>query len=255
MEKDLNYKIIRTIAVPIFNLTLKPKIINADVIPKDGPVLLCGNHLHVWDQFPVICATKRVTHWMAKKEYFDSKLGPFFRATGAICVDRFGDPKKATNEALNYLKNGSAVGLFPEGTRNQYEVARLKFEKLKLQYAQKQDDFYNGKLTIYELKEFGELLQSAKDEIEKSKVTVEKKGNKVIENEELLPFKFGAVSMAQKTDAVIVPFGVTGDYEIGNDNLTVSFGEPFKVGNRDLAEANQELREKVLNLVRNNRRR
>ena len=61
--------------------------------------------------------------------------------------------------------------------------------------------------------------------------------------------------MAQKTDAIIVPFGVTGDYEIGNDNLTVSFGEPFKVGNRDLAEANQELREKVLNLVRNNRRR
>jgi len=30
---------------------------------------------------------------MAKKEYFDGKLGPLFKMTGAISVDRFGDAK------------------------------------------------------------------------------------------------------------------------------------------------------------------
>ena len=56
----------------------------------------------------------------------------------------------------------------------------------------------------------------------------------------LLPFKYGAVSMAKKTDATIVPFAVTGKYEKGG-NLMVRFGEPFKVTNMTLEEANDKL--------------
>ena len=76
--------------------------------------------------------------------------------------------------------------------------------------------------------------------------------NKTIgtENEVLLlPFKFGAVSMAKKTDAMIVPFGIMGDHKVGNHNLTLIFGSPFKVGEMTLEEANNELRERVKNLA------
>ncbi len=250
MKKDFNYKLVRTIAVPTFKLCLKPTIINAENIPETGPVLLCGNHLHVWDQFPVICATKRVTHWMAKKEYFDGKLGPFFKATGAIPVDRFGDPHASTKIAVEYLKNGEVVGIFPEGTRNQYEVAKIELQKLEQELENKEK---SNKTSINELSKLKEKIQNAQNNITIAKETVKKKGNEVIENEELLPFKFGAVSMAQKTNATIVPFAVTGDYEIGNDNLTVRFGEPFKVGNMTLEEANEQLRSKILELVRENR--
>lgn len=250
MKKDFNYKLVRTVAVPTFKLCLKPTIINAENIPETGPVLLCGNHLHVWDQFPVICATKRVTHWMAKKEYFDGKLGPFFKATGAIPVDRFGDPHASTKIAIEYLKNGEVVGIFPEGTRNQYEVAKIELQKLEQELENKEK---SNKTSINELSKLKEKIQNAQSNIIIAKETVQKKGNVVIENEELLPFKFGAVSMAQKTNATIVPFAVTGDYEIGNDNLTVRFGEPFKVGNMTLEEANEQLRSKILELVRENR--
>ncbi len=250
MKKDFNYKLVRTVAVPTFKLCLKPTIINAENIPETGPVLLCGNHLHVWDQFPVICATKRVTHWMAKKEYFDGKLGPFFKATGAIPVDRFGDPHASTEIAIEYLKNGEVVGIFPEGTRNQYEVAKIELQKLEHELESKEK---SNKTSINELSKLKEKIQNAQNNIIIAKETVKKKGNEVIENEELLPFKFGAVSMAQKTNATIVPFAVTGDYEIGNDNLTVRFGEPFKVGNMTLEEANEQLRSKILELVRENR--
>lgn len=250
MKKDFNYKLVRTVAVPTFKLCLKPTIINAENIPETGPVLLCGNHLHVWDQFPVICATKRVTHWMAKKEYFDGKLGPFFKATGAIPVDRFGDPHASTKIAVEYLKNGEVVGIFPEGTRNQYEVAKIELQKLEQELEKKEK---SNKTSINELSKLKEKIQNAQNNITIAKETVKKKGNEVIENEELLPFKFGAVSMAQKTNATIVPFAVTGDYEIGNDNLTVRFGEPFKVGNMTLEEANEQLRSKILELVRENR--
>ena len=69
----------------------------------------------------------------------------------------------------------------------------------------------------------------------------------------LLPFKFGAVSMAKKTGALIVPFAISGEFKIGsNNNLIVSLGEPFKV-NGDLEEANNHLRDIILDLLEENK--
>jgi 1-acyl-sn-glycerol-3-phosphate acyltransferase len=47
----------------------------------------------------------------------------------------------------------------------------------------------------------------------------------------LLPFKFGAVSMAKKTKATLVPFSVTGDYKFRSKNLVYNFGKPIKYNN------------------------
>lgn len=126
---------------------------------------------------------------MAKKEYFDSKMAWFFKATGCISVDRSKKDEVAKEAALNILKSGGAVGLFPEGTRNK-------------------------------TKEF------------------------------LLPFKFGTVSMAKKTDATIIPFGLTGDYKFRSKNLTVRFGKPFKVGDMSLEEANDKLYHEIEKLMK-----
>lgn len=67
----------------------------------------------------------------------------------------------------------------------------------------------------------------------------------------LLPFKFGAVSMAQKTGASIVPFGITGKFEKGDNKLTIRFGKPFKVEkDESLEKANNELRDKIGSLMK-----
>ena len=66
----------------------------------------------------------------------------------------------------------------------------------------------------------------------------------------LLPFKFGAVSMAKKTDAYLVPFGITGDYKFRSKNLTYRFGKPFKVTNMDLEDANKRLANAIGNLMK-----
>lgn len=264
-----SYNKVRNIGVPMFEVALKPTILHKEYIPEEGPILLCGNHLHVWDQFPVICSTKRITHWMSKKEYFDSKLGLFFRKTGAISVDRFGNPHNATLEALNYLRIGSAVGLFPEGTRNHIKQEKIDevYQNIKLEVSaeefsdiiHKQNPLLSRLLLLEKLyhekrittKEFSDYLL----DIEESLKICARTG--IISSEEyddsmLLPFKYGAVSMAKKTNAKIVPFGVTGDYKIGNDNLTVRFAESFKVKDMSLEEANQLLRNKVLTLVKQN---
>ena len=68
----------------------------------------------------------------------------------------------------------------------------------------------------------------------------------------LLHFKTGAVSMAKKSDAYIVPFGLTGDYKFRSKNLTVRYGEPFKVNDMTLEEANEKLYHEVESLMREN---
>ena len=65
----------------------------------------------------------------------------------------------------------------------------------------------------------------------------------------LLPFKFGAVSMAKKSNATIVPFAVTGTYKFRTKDLKVTFGTPFKVGDMELEVANTKLYNSVLDMI------
>lgn len=66
----------------------------------------------------------------------------------------------------------------------------------------------------------------------------------------LLPFKFGAVSMAKKTNSKIVPFGIIGEYKFRNKELTVIFGKPFEVLDMTLEEANEKLQKEIGDLMR-----
>ena len=66
----------------------------------------------------------------------------------------------------------------------------------------------------------------------------------------LLSFKFGAVSMAKKTDSYIIPCGITGDYKFRSKNLTMRIGKPFKVNNMSLEEANDKLYKSIEKLMR-----
>ncbi len=65
------------------------------------------------------CLCPRRISYMAKKELFEIPvLGPVIRALGAYAVDRQGSATAAIKRSLQVLKNGGAVGIFPEGTRN-----------------------------------------------------------------------------------------------------------------------------------------
>ena len=71
----------------------------------------------------------------------------------------------------------------------------------------------------------------------------------------VMPFKYGAVSMASKTNSTIVPFSITGKYKIFKKNsVTICFGKPYKIKTDDLTEANNELMEKVKKLIITKRR-
>ena len=184
------YKFLKPILSPIFKFWYRPTIENKEYIPKEGPIIIAGNHKNIMDQCLVIIATKRVIHYMAKNEYFKGPFAWFFKITGCISVNRQIHDKEATAKAIEVLNDKGAIGIFPEGTRNKTK-------------------------------------------------------------EILLPLKMGAVSMAQKTKALIVPFAITGDYHFRSSNLKIKFGKPFKVID-DLEKANEKLKTEITNLLKEN---
>ena len=139
IKGEFGYKLLTPLMRVLFRIYYNPTIINKEAILKEGPILIVGNHKHVYDQCLTIMATKRVIHYMAKKEYFDSKMGFFFKFVGCISVDRKNKDPEAVNTALNILKKGGAVGLFPEGTRNKTKnIFLLPFKFGAVSMAKKQ---------------------------------------------------------------------------------------------------------------------
>ncbi len=140
-NRENGYKILTPIMRPLFKFYYNPKIIGAENIPNDGAVIIAGNHKHVLDQCLTIMATKRVIHYMAKKEYFEGALAPFFRLVGCIPVDRSRRDFSSAKSALTVLKDDGAIGIFPEGTRNKTNAFILPLKRGTVSMAKKADAY------------------------------------------------------------------------------------------------------------------
>ena len=266
-EKMTGYKFVKPILGTIYKLWYNPKIIGKENIPTDGPIVVAGNHVHIMDQCNVIVATKRCLHYMAKKEYFDGKFAFFFRSVGCIPVDRSKKDESATASALEVLNNKQALGIFPEGTRNGLKEERIKelyeeYMKDKMPY---EDFFKKAKKNKTSLVNYLEELMKEKiitkeefldnitnadgylnDLITEKRITKQEYIDHI-----LLPLKFGAVSLASKTNAKIVPYAITGDYKFRSKNLEIRIGKPIEP-NSDLAKANEELDKALKKLIKEN---
>lgn len=269
-EHKTAYKILVSILKPIFKLYYNPIIINQEIIPKEGPIIICSNHIHLFDQNTAIISTKRMIHYLAKKEHLDGKFGIFFRLVGCIRVDREIHDEKAKNKAIELLERGYAIGLFPEGTRNQLHGKKDLNQSLYKLY----QDRYSYKKFIKILKEnqvctseyylLNKLLEEKRitnEEYYENALNIipylkELLNNNRISSDEfknslLLPLKYGAISLASKTKATIIPCAVTGKYKF-RKKLTLKYGTPIKVDNtKDYDYYLNKLKEEIIDLKLN----
>ena len=271
-EHKTGYKILLSILKPIYLFYYRPTIINKENIPKEGPIIICCNHIHLFDQNNILISTKRMIHYMAKKEHLDGKFGWFFRAVGCIRVDRDIHDDNAKEKAISLLNNGYAVGIFPEGTRNQVfgkkDINLKLYELYKDKYSYKKfiKILKKNQVKISELNLLDKLLEEGridkKDYVNNalniSDYLKELLSKNIISKEEyndsiFLPFKYGAVSMAMKTNSKIVPCVIKGKYKFWNNKLTITFGKPIEINqNGDIEKYNKILRETMLEEYKNN---
>ena len=91
-------------------------------VPTKGAAILAANHVSFLDSFfiPLVVKRRKVTY-LAKADYFNSwKTKWFFSAAGQISCEREGGKKSEQSLmiALDVLKSGNLLGIYPEGTRS-----------------------------------------------------------------------------------------------------------------------------------------
>jgi 1-acyl-sn-glycerol-3-phosphate acyltransferase len=88
-------------------------------VPRTGGVLLAYNHIGYVDfVYGGLAAnpSRRLVRFMSKRELFDhALLGPLMRSLHHIEVDR-GAGEASFRTAVDFLRHGEAVGIFPEAT-------------------------------------------------------------------------------------------------------------------------------------------
>ncbi|RLL48192.1 1-acyl-sn-glycerol-3-phosphate acyltransferase [Oceanobacillus piezotolerans] len=113
------YKVAKTVVAILLFPLFRIKVIGKENIPKQGPVLLCSNHISNFDPPVVGITSTRDIYFMAKGELFEKKfLGTLLRGIHAFPVKRGLADRNALREGLKILEDGHTLGLFPEGTRS-----------------------------------------------------------------------------------------------------------------------------------------
>jgi 1-acyl-sn-glycerol-3-phosphate acyltransferase len=105
--------IVRTYLAGLF------EVVGIGNVPRAGGLIICSNHSATLDPPLVPAFVPRNDTWtMAKSEFFRSPLlGFIFRLYHAFPVVRHTADRGAVRRALDLLKEGHVLLMFPEGTR------------------------------------------------------------------------------------------------------------------------------------------
>ena len=116
----------RRIGVGLMYGLFKPRVLGAWKVPATGPVIFAVNHSHAVDGPMVMGVAPRPTHFLIKQEAFIGPLDPFLTGIGQLKVDRTTADRTAITRALDVLKAGGVLGIFPEGSRGEGDFASLR---------------------------------------------------------------------------------------------------------------------------------
>jgi 1-acyl-sn-glycerol-3-phosphate acyltransferase len=90
---------------------------HAERIPAPGPVVIVANHQHLLDGVVLFGCLPRRVAFLIKAEAVKGALGWLLTAVGQYAIIRGTPDREPLMQALEQLRAGGAIGIFPEGTR------------------------------------------------------------------------------------------------------------------------------------------
>lgn len=114
-------------------------VIGEENVP-DEPVLFIGNHRSYFDILITYSRCRRLTGYVAKKEMEKIPLlSTWMKNLYCLFLDRdnMREGLKTILQAIDYVKNGISICIFPEGTRNRTDAPLLEFNAGSLKIAEK----------------------------------------------------------------------------------------------------------------------
>ena len=94
-------------------------------VPRRGGVIYASNHVGIVDGPLLGIFAPRPAHTLTKIEMFRGLLGRFLLQAGQIPLDRFHTDPAAVKTCLKVLRDGGAVGIYPEGSRGAGDLQRF----------------------------------------------------------------------------------------------------------------------------------
>lgn len=121
------YHVVRATTVAYLAVVCGVRATGRKNVPQDGSSIIMANHASFYDTMVLGVSQVRNIDFVARSGLFFPGFGHFLRSVGAFPIQRDGGGAAGIKEMLKRLKQGSMVGLFPEGTRTpDGEIAPLK---------------------------------------------------------------------------------------------------------------------------------
>jgi 1-acyl-sn-glycerol-3-phosphate acyltransferase len=127
-ERTRTYGLVMTLNAPVARWG-RLRVEGLDSIPESGPLLVVGNHDSHWDPVMVGVAARRrrQIRALAKSTLWEVRgLGPILDGMGQIPIERGAGDAQALSRAIETLRGGACIGVFPEGTRSRGKVLRAR---------------------------------------------------------------------------------------------------------------------------------
>ena len=128
MKDKLFYKVVKPLIKLLYKIFYPSQVLGLDNIPKEGRILLAGNHTKWLDPVMLVSVVRRQVHFLAKDELFHGFTKFIMIGAGAIPVNRRIHDKEALQGAIDCLNNDLCVGIFPEGTINKTNEVIIPFK-------------------------------------------------------------------------------------------------------------------------------
>jgi 1-acyl-sn-glycerol-3-phosphate acyltransferase len=117
-KSDVVWGIARPTLGAILRILAPLRTYGSERVPRKGGVVLALNHFSWLDPPAFGAACPRNVYYMAKSELHDVRaLGPLIRGFGTFAVRRGESDREAVRLAREVVRDGNALGLFVEGTR------------------------------------------------------------------------------------------------------------------------------------------
>ena len=115
----------RRIGIVLCGSMYRVRLSGLENVPPTGPVLFAANHMNFWDGPVLFGFLPRRVAFLIKAEAVRGPLGWLLRNVGQYSIDRDAPSRDVLLAALELLRAGGTVGLFPEGTRGDGNVATV----------------------------------------------------------------------------------------------------------------------------------
>ncbi|MBS1880737.1 MAG: 1-acyl-sn-glycerol-3-phosphate acyltransferase [Actinobacteria bacterium] len=127
-ERTRTYRVALAIAGPVAWWG-RLRVEGLESVPESGPLLILGNHDSHWDPVMVGRAAlrRRQIRALAKSDLWKVRgLAPLLNGMGQIPIERGKGDQRALARAIETLRAGACIGVFPEGTRSRGKVLRAR---------------------------------------------------------------------------------------------------------------------------------